>query len=314
MALASSTANGFAVRFDLAAEQPLIEAVALLFLILLGLSALRIMERTLVPFGLSVGLPVRPTLREECATGAALGWGISVGTALVVLLALPSHVQFWTAPRAFWLFALGAAALALGTISKLLALYGYGFQHLVEAVGSVRATILLVALVILDAIVTPSAYGTADGARTLVSAFAALLLCLSWLRTRGLWLGWGGWFGWTASTALIFGLPIGARFSYSAIVDSREFGPRWLTGGNYGPAASVLLALLLIVAIPLLIRLTDEYAWRYTRKPLISAGIPVDIPAPAAHAAVDTPPPPSPSLIQIQPIASAPVREDVTSD
>ena len=103
-------------------------------------------------------------------------------------------------------------------------------------------------------------------------------------------------------------------FSYSAIVDSREFGPRWLTGGNYGPAASVLLALLLVVAIPLLIRLTDEYAWRYTRKPLISAGIPVDIPAPAAHAAVNTPPPPPPSLIQIQPIASAPVREDVTSD
>jgi len=312
-ALAASAANGFAVRLDAADEQPLIEAVALLFMVLLGLAALRIMERTLIPFRLSLGIPKRPTAREEWTTGAALGWGVSVISAMAMVLARSLHVQFWTTPHAFVVLGVSATALAITTLAKLLALYGYGFQHLVEGTGAARATALLLVLVVLDAVITPTAYGTADGVRVLVSAFGALLLCLCWLRTRALWLGWGGWFGWSASTALIFGLPVSARFSYSAVVDARASGHLWLTGGNYGPAASVLLAILFLAAIPLLVRLSDEYAWRYTRKPLVPGGIAVEIPAPAAHATVEPPPPPTPSLVQIQPLAPSAVGEDAGS-
>ncbi|HEX3571241.1 MAG TPA: CPBP family intramembrane glutamate endopeptidase [Acidobacteriaceae bacterium] len=313
--LASSAANGFAVRFDMGNEQPVFEALALLFLVLLGLSALRLMERTLVPLGVSLGLPKRSTSSEEWGIGAALGWGISVVTVLAMLLGRSLHVQFWTTPRAFWLLLLAAAALAIGTVAKLLALYGYGFQHLVEGAGRVRATITLVAIVMLDAIWAPTAFGTGSGTRIMVSMFGALLLCLCWLRTRGLWIGWGAWFGWAASTALVFGLPIGGYGPLSAVVDAAALGPAWLTGGDYGPSASFLLLLLLIAAIPLLIRITDEYAWRYTRKPLVPAGIPVDIAPPAAHVAMEeAPTAPPPSLVQIQPITPVPVREDVASN
>lgn len=298
----------------MADEQPLLEALALLFLVLLGLSALRIMERTVVPRSISFGLPKRSTSREEWAVGAALGWGISVGTVLAMLLGRSVHLQFWTAPRAFWLLFLGAATLAIGTLAKSLALYGYGFRHLVDGAGPVRATITLVAIVMLDSIWAPAAFGSGNVTRVLVSMFGALLLSLCWLRTRGLWIGWGAWFGWAASMALIFGLPVSDKGPVPALVNAATLGPAWLTGGDYGPSASVPLLLLLIAAIPLLVRITDEYAWRYTRKPLVPAGIPVDIPPPAAHVAMEEAPTAPPSLVQIQPIAAAPVREDVASN
>jgi hypothetical protein len=308
--LALSAASGFAARFDLGDEQPLLEAVAFLFLVVVGIAAMHIVERRLAPLRWSLGLPKRATSREEWGTGAALGWGIALISVVGMVLAHTLHLQLWTAPRAFWLLSIGAVSLALITLAKTLALYGYGFQHLIEATGPVKATVVLVAIVTMEAMLTPSPDSTPDGYRILVSALGALLLCLCWIRTRAAWLGWGAWFGWAASTNLLFGLPLGHGMSYSAVIDGRAGGPMWLTGGDYGPSASGVLVLLLLAAIPMLVRLTSDYAWNYTRKPIVPAGIPVEIPAPAAHTAIEqAPPPPPAALVQIQPIA--PASEDV---
>jgi hypothetical protein len=313
-ALASSAASGFALRFNMSDEEPLLETIALLFLVILGISALRGRERRVMSARLAVGLPPRDTARSEWATGAAVGWGVAAASALAMLLARELDIQLWTAPRALWLLALGAASLVLATLAKAIALYGYGFRHLVEGSGPARATTVLVAIVIIEGVLSPSPAGTPGGARVLVSALGALLLCLCWLRTRAIWMGWGAWFGWAASTALIFGLPLGNEVSYSGVVDGRTFGPVWLTGGIYGPSASAFLVILLLLAIPVIIRLTDDYAWSYARRPIVPAGIPVDVPAPAAHAAMEPPPSPAPSLVQIQPVAAASPAPHVTSD
>lgn len=312
-AVAASTASGFAVRFNLGDEQPLLDALALLFLVVVGIAALRARDPGAGMLHTSLGLPKRVTWTEEWGIGAALGWGISAAGALLMLLARALHVQLWTAPRAFWLLGVSGAALAIGTLAKVLALYGYGFRHLVEAVGTARATLLMIAVVAAHSMLTPTA-GRADGVRLLGSAAGALLLCLCWARTRAAWMGWGVWFGWAASTALLFGLPLGANLSYSALVDGRAVGHLWLTGGEYGPSAAISEVLLALAAVPLLMRLTDEFAWRYARKEILPAGIPVDVRAPAAHAAMEVPTSSAASLVQIQPLA--PMREgtDVASD
>lgn len=304
-ALATSAASGFALRFDIADEQPLVDALGLLFLVVLGLSALRSREQRVVPLRSSLGLPSRATAGDEWATGAALGWAIAAASVFVMVLGRAVHMQVWIAPRAFWLFALGASALLLGTLAKVLALYGYGFQHLIEGIGPARATAVVIAIAAGDAWLTRTVSGRLNGSLVTVSMVGALVLCLCWLRTHAVWLGWGAWFAWAASTALVFGLPVGLSSPYSAVVDARAIGSAWLTGGDYGPAAAGLTALMLIAAIPLLIRVTDEYAWKYTRMPIVAAGVPVDIPAPAAHAEMEEPTPVAPSLVQIQPIAPA---------
>jgi hypothetical protein len=285
--LAESAANGIAQRFDLGDEQPLLGSLFLLFLLICGFSVLRLIERRRAPLRLAMGLPRRRTAREEWATGAAIGWGLAAVSILPLALMHGLNVQLWTAPRAFEVLALGTATLAVGTLAHTLGVFGYGFQRLIEATGPVRATLLLIALAAVHATLLPTPYGTPDGVRILVEMLSALLLCLCWFRTHGLWLGWGLHFAWAASTGILFGLPLAGDVSFSSVVDTRVSGPVWLSGGSFGSTAAALSILLLLAAIPILIRVTRDYAWEYTHPPIIPAGYDVTIAPPAAHVAME---------------------------
>lgn len=286
-AIASSASSGLASRFDLSDFQPSLDAVFRIFLVVLGISMLRAIERRRAPLGLTLGLPQRKTSRAEFGTGAAIGWSIAILSILPMALGRALNIQLWTSPRAFLLLALGVAALAITSLTHALAIYGYGFQRLIEATGPVRATMILVALVTIHAAFTRSPYGTPDGPRIAVEMLAALLMCLCWLRTHGLWLLWGLRFAWAASTTVLFGLPMGGNSTFTSIVDTRAIGPAWLTGGDYGPTAAAVTLFLLLAAIPVLIRLTRDYAWDYTHPPIIPGGYDVTIPPPAAHVAME---------------------------
>lgn len=315
--LADSASNGIALRFDLSDEQPLLKAVFLLFLVVIGIAVLRVIERRRMPFRLTLGLPARATSREEWATGAAIGWGLAIVSVLPMAVAGSLNVQFWTAPRAFLLLGLSLATLAVGTLAHALAIFGYGFQRLIEATSPTRASLILVALAALNAAILPTPYGTADGSRILVEMLATLLLCLCWHRTHGLWLLWGLHFAWSASTAVLFGLPIGGDTAFASIVDTRTTGPVWLTGGAYGPAAAAISILLLAAAISVLVRVTGEYAWNYTHPPIIPGGYDVTVAPPAAHVAMEqaAAQPVNPaSLVQILPAAPPGPARDGASE
>jgi hypothetical protein len=147
--------------------------------------------------------------------------------------------------------------------------------------------LILVALTAVHAAYTATPYGTPDGTRILIAMLMTLLLSLCWLRTHGLWLLWGVSFAWAASTAVLFGLPLSGDNSFSSIVDARAYGPAWLTGGGYGPAAALLSVLFLLAAIPILVRATSDYAWKYTHPPLVPGGYDVTIAPPVAHVAME---------------------------
>jgi hypothetical protein len=285
--LSESASSGLAQRFDLDDARPLLESLFLLFLVVCGFSLLRAIEGRRAPLRLTLGLPRRATSRREWAMGVAFGWGLAVASVLPMAFLLTLSVHLWTAPRAFQLLALSLATLAVATLAHSLAIFGYGFQRLIEATGPARASLIIVALAAVQAGLTPTPYGTPDGTRIVVEMLSSALLCICWLRTHGLWLGWGLHFGWAASTGVLFGLPLGGSIAYSSVVDARAGGPLWLTGGSYGPAAAAFSVALLVAAIPLLVRATNDYAWNYTHAPIIPAGYDVTIPPPAAHVAME---------------------------
>jgi uncharacterized protein len=299
-ALAASASRGLALRFnvlDLGSDaQPLLEAGFLLFLIVLGFALLRAIERRRAPLRLTLGLPRRATSRAEWALGAAIGWGLAIASVVPMALARALNVRLWTAPRAFELLCLSLLTLAIATLANALAIYGYGFQRLIEAIGPVRATVVIALLSALARALNPT-YGTPMGSRALIEILASVLLVLCWLRTHGLWLLWGLHFAWAAATAALFGLPLAGNTDFCSVVDTRTAGPLWLTGGNYGPGAALLSALLLVVAIPILVRATSDYAWNYTHPPLIPAGYDVTIPPPAAHVAMEQ------AALEVQPVS-----------
>jgi hypothetical protein len=286
-ALSASAASVLGMNFDLGDWRPLLEAALLLALMVCGLALLRRIERRLAPLRIALGLPRRATSREEWATGAAIGWGIAVASVLPMALARALNTQLWMAPRAFLLFGLSLLTLAVATLAHTLAVYGYGFQRLIDATGPVRATLILLAGVSVVHSILPAPYGTPDGTRILVDILTTLLLCLCWLRTHAVWLAWGLHFAWAASTGVLFGLPLGGDNSFSSIVDTRAVGPVWLTGGEYGPKAALFSIFILLAAIPILVRATSEYAWKYTHPPLIPGGYDVTIAPPAAHIAME---------------------------
>ena len=304
--LSESAARGTAQRFDLGDEQTLIGALFLLFLLVCGFALLRAIERRRAPLALTLGLPKRATSRQEWATGAAIGWGLGVASVLPMVLGRCLNFQLWTAPRAYLALAISLATLAVATLAHTIGIYGYGFQRLIDATGPVRATLVIVALGAIRAGFTPTSAGSPDGTRILVTMLGSLLLCLCWHRTHGLWLLWGLHFAWAASTGVLFGLPLGGDVSFSSIIDTRAVGPVWLTGGYFGPAAAALSILFVLAAIPILVRVTEDYAWNYTHPPIIPGGYDVTIAPPAAHvameqSALDAGPVNPASLVQILP-------------
>jgi uncharacterized protein len=297
--VAAHAARGFSQRLSLDAARPLLTSIFLLFLLAVGFSILQAIARRESTLREVLGLPKRPSARREWGLGAALGWGLVLLAILPTTLAGALDVQFWTQPRAFGLLLLNLLTLAVAALVEEVAFRGYPFRRLVEAVGPVAATIAMSLLFGLGHILNPNATWTS----TMVTVLAGVLLSVAWFRTRGLWLGWGFHFGWNASMGILFGLPISGINDFSSIVETRTIGHLGLTGGDYGPEGSTFTALVLLIGIVILVRVTRDYAWHYTYDPIVAAGYAMEAPPPAAHVAMEQqarPVAPA-SLVQILP-------------
>ena len=295
---ASKSAQGIAVRFDWLVLQPFLRQSFFLMLLLFGFTALNWIATRVGGIRESNALPMRESAGREFRLGAALGWGMVAATVLPMVLVRTLHPVFWFAPRAWWLMLLSLATLAVATLALEVAFRGYLFRQLIGAFGKVAATTLLSAAYAL-AIVLRSDY-TSRGA-LLTTFVLAVLLATAYLRTHALWLGWGLHFAWAAVTAVFFGLPTAGQGSYSTIVTTYAAGWDALTGGDFGPDASLWALLVALAALPVLYRITRDFAWVYTHAPIVPGGYPMEAKPPAAHVAMQNsvaPPPPAP-LVQI---------------
>jgi len=312
--VAARAARGLSERFALSAARPLLTSVFLLFLLAVGFSILQAISNRRESIREILGLPKRPTARREWQLGAALGWGLLVLAVLPIAIVGGLNVQLWTQPRAFGLLLLNLVTLAVAALAEEVAFRGYAYRRLIEAIGPVAATIGMSLLFGLGHALNPGATWTS----TLVTMLAGLLLSVAWLRTRGLWLGWGFHFAWNASMGILFGLPISGINDFASIVQTRSFGQLWVTGGDYGPEGASFTAIVLLIGIAILVRMTRDYAWHYTYVPVVAAGYPMEPPPPAAHVAMEQmaqqtrPAPAAATLVQILP--STPQTRSVTDE
>ncbi|NYF80412.1 CPBP family intramembrane glutamic endopeptidase [Granulicella arctica] len=300
--LAGRAAHGLTTRFDLDAASPLLAALFLIFLLAVGFSLFEGVARTgKTSLRLAIGLPPRPTAAREWSVGAAIGWGIAVASVLPMALGRTLHVSFWTSQRAFGLLFLNLATLACSVLAIEIALRGYPFRRLIEALGPTWATVAMaVTLGFLHGF-----HPDATGISILATTIATVLLSIAWLRTHALWLPWGLHFAWSASVALLFGLPVRGVDTFATVIQTRAIGPGWLTGDDFGPDAAFFTIIVLLAAIVVLVRATSDYAWDYTRPEIIAAGYEVNPAPPAAHSAMEQQAAAKPpALVQILPTTS----------
>lgn len=283
---------------------PLLQSIILAFLLLIGYAGFGIVfDRQQQPL-VAQGLPRRPGFLGEIGLGLAYGWSLAllavlplvfIGGIVIRLSLRPSDWLALIADAFFFLFA---------TLVEELVFRGYPFQKLIAAVGSLNAAILFAALYTTIQATIPGSTVVS----TTVSALFSLLLSLAYLRTRALWLSWSLNFAWKASRALLFGLAIAGSTMHSPVVLGDPVGPFKLTGGGFGLDGSWTALILLLIAIPVLYRLTRELDYLHNAPVIIPGGMPVELGGIAQHqhdTASAAATPAAPSLIQIAPLPTA---------
>ena len=304
-AIAGRAAQGLTLRFNLLAAEPLLEALFLLFLVVLGFRALDRIATRGAHSAEVLPLPRRASRVREWAAGSALGWALALATALPILLTLNLHSHLAARPGPILLALLTLLIAALG---QEVVFRGYPLQRLSRAFGPTAATLLL-SLVFAAFLFTGTPSGHTLSA-LLGGALLGVLLSMAWFRTHALWVAWGLHFAYRTATAVLLGLPIAGRADFGALADTYTTGPRWLTGGNYGPDAALLTLPILLLGMVVLFRVTRDWNWAYTHAPIVAAGYEVTIAPPAAHTEMERAAAP-PSLVQILP--STPQTRSVQS-
>jgi len=289
----------------LASEQwrPLAEQVMLLFLLLMGYASMGVvLDRQQHPLS-AQGLPRRTGWLGEAGLGLAVGWSLVVACVLPMVLGGGIAIVLILSPAAWGWLAVEIAFFALAALAEEVAFRGYGFQRFEQSVGSFGAALGYAAFYAIMQALLPGSSRLSIA----VSLVLSFVLSTAYLRTRALWVSWGINFGWKASRALVFGLAISGVSSHSPVVQGNPMGSFWLTGGGFGIDGSWVALVALIVAWPVVYRLTRELDYRYNMPVIVAAGIPVDLDGAARRqheVAMGPAEPAAPPLVQILPSAT----------
>ena len=188
---------------------------------------------------------------KESLRGLALGIGI--GVVVITAIFLLGGVR-WTPESGTisgWL--LGAfSALAFFTIPAAMeeaVVRGYAFQAVVESWGVGAA--LTITAIIFGAL----HYGNPDfGWVPLVNiTLAGVLLGVVYLKTLSLWWATGVHLGWNWTLGYLADVPVsGLELMDAPYYEGHPVGPEWLSGGGFGPEASLIAAVVLLLASILL--------------------------------------------------------------
>lgn len=285
--------------------RPLVEQAIFAFLLLAGYAAMGfVLDRQQRPLS-EQGLPRRAGWQAEAGLGLAVGWALAVACVIPMVIGGGIAIVLDLQPSAWGWLAVEAAFFAVVALAEEIAFRGYGFQHFERAVGGLGAALGFAAFYAIVQALLPGS----NRLSVAISVLLGLVLSMAYLRTRALWVSWGINFGWKASRALVFGLTISGVSSHSPVVQGNPMGPFWLTGGGFGLDGSWTAFFLLLVALPVVYRLTRELDYQYNAPRIVAGGIPVDLEAVAKlqHEAAMAPvAPAAPSLVQILPVAAPP--------
>ena len=132
--------------------------------------------------------------------------------------------------------------LLLGALAEELMFRGYPFQHLEQGIGAIGAIMVFSVMFGTVHLANPGAslWGLIN------TIMIGVLLSISYLRTRALWLPWGIHFGWNVTLGFLFGLPVSGLRLFNVVVRTTTSGPQWVTGGRYGVEASATTVVIVL--------------------------------------------------------------------
>jgi membrane protease YdiL (CAAX protease family) len=183
-----------------------------------------------------------PGMGREFGVGVLIGAGLFTLT-IIVLSMLGVYRMEGTNP---WVFMLPAAAIAIssGVIEELL-FRGALFRIVEEWLGSVIA--LVVSAVVFGLVHLQNPAATVLAVLS-ISVEAGVLLAAAYMVTRRLWICIGLHMAWNFTESGIFSSTMSGGETNPGLIRSAMDGPDLLTGGSFGPEASVVAVLLCTAA------------------------------------------------------------------
>lgn len=181
--------------------------------------------------------------------GTVLGFGLFTG--LMALIAVFGGWQevSWGSLGGFF----GTAGMmASVAVAEELLFRGVVFRIMEERTGTVIA--LVVSMLLFGAMHLVNANATLWGAFA-IALTGGVMLAAAYVATRSLWLSIGLHFAWNFTQAGIFGVTVsGSGVPPEGLLNVTLSGPSALTGGIFGPEASLFALLVCMVPTILLLR------------------------------------------------------------
>ncbi len=187
-----------------------------------------------------------------------VGQGILQSFILVSLIFLAEYgldcIQLsrsgWNAAEALRSAGYYLALLASAGAFEEIVARGYILQALIQGTGGAAAVTI-----------TSLGFGLAHAGNPHASMLgvantilAGVWLSVAYLKTRSLWLPASLHIAWNMTLGYVYGFPLSGMPLAGAMVKLREHGPVWLTGGEYGPEAGLVVTLAFVAA--------TVYLWR----------------------------------------------------
>jgi membrane protease YdiL (CAAX protease family) len=217
---------------------------------------LRVLDYNLYPLPVALTLPLDRIALRQWISGLVLG-GVLI-SADVFCIAVFGTLRFHLHLSRPMLLRLAAVSVLLlfAALLEELSFRGYPFQKLTESCGAFCSVIVLSALFAAVHLGNPASGSWLSWG--FFNTFAiGLLLALARIRSGSLWLPLGLHFGWNVFQGAIYGLPVSGLSDFSSLVTASVHGAPLLTGGEYGPEASLTCSVIILFAFPLLWRLTS---------------------------------------------------------
>jgi len=190
-----------------------------------------------------------PSARRHLLTGVGVGALLSAVTIGLVALAGGYQITGW-----------GSLAGAL-TVAGMMAVVAVAEEVLFRGVilrliqqrgGTWLALATSAALFGLVHLLNPGA--TLWGA-VAITVEAGVMLGAAYVATGSLWLAIGLHFGWNVTTVAVFGTVTSGSEVQGSLVSATTSGPDWLSGGAFGPEASIFAIIVCSIVSIVLLRI-----------------------------------------------------------
>ncbi len=199
----------------------------------------------------TVGWPGIGAAARGFAVALAVGMGMAVAALALALILGDASIHVTTGTMGAYA---GAAAelggvLLVAALAEELLFRGYPLARLSSAMGKTVASIVLAVAFAMAHLANPSVSTLA-----LVNiGLASLVLSAAFFTPGALAAAWGLHWGWNMGLSVVDAPVSGVTFDLPAL-DFSVGGPRWFTGGQFGPEGGLVASVVMMSALVLLTR------------------------------------------------------------